>query len=373
MKLITNVITLFRMEANRFIQNQKQVITALFFGPVMVFVMLAALAAISTADARIEIYGAERYGNALMQHTQRDEQIVFKAGTVDPKARVYQGKNTVVIAVEQGTVQIYYNSSLLTDSGLLYTAQELADNIAALQVNEAQYPIYDEAVSAIRSVDISDSTNHIEAVLIPLSSMVFIIALMLANMSISSLATDAIAGERERGTFDMLRLSGTEIRSIVLGKYIFIVFVSMVILTAEAAALLLGIQKCYPELFQIVAAQALENPLWFLPLLLCLLGIAALAAALYIALAASFEKVKQVGAYASIVQFVLSLFTYAPNVVHAEALNYLPISNLWLVLRKALAGESTVAFTASGMGIALAIAAASLCYATIILEKDTKQ
>ena len=279
----------------------------------------------------------------------------------------------MVIAVEQDIVQIYYDSSLLTDSGLLYTAQELADRIVALQINEAQYPIYDETVRSISIVDISSSADQIEMVLIPLVSMVFIIALMLANMSISSLATDAIAGERERGTFDMLRLSGTGVRSIILGKYIFIVFMSMVILTAEAVVLALGVQKYYPELFQIVAVQASENPLWFLPLLLCLFGVAALTAALYLALSASFEKVKQVGAYASIVQIVLSLFTYAPNVVDAQVLNYLPISNLWLVLRKALAGESTVVFVASSMGVALAIAAVSLCYATTILEKDTKQ
>lgn len=370
---VSKLKTILLMEANRFFQNRKQVITTFLLGPVMVFLMLSAIGSISESESRIEVYGAVAFCDVLTEEAENDARIVFGPGTVDHKDRAALNKNTVVIVAEQDTVQIYYDSSLLTDSGLLYKAQELADRIVAWQINEAQYPVYDESVCGIEIVDISSSADQIEMVLIPIVSMVFIIALMLANMSISSLTTDSIAGERERGTFDMLRLSGTGIRSIILGKYIFIVFVSMVILTAEAAVLALGIHKYYPELFQIAAVQASENPLWFLPLLLCLLGVAVLTAALYLALSASFEKVKQVGAYASIVQIVLSLFTYAPNVVEAQALNYLPISNLWFVLQKALAGESTIVFTASSMGIALAISAASLCYATTILEKDTKQ
>lgn len=370
---ISKLITVLHMEAKRFFQNRKQVITTFLLGPVMVFLMLSAIGSISESESRIEVYGAETFYEVLTEEAENDECIVFEHGTVDHKERASLDKNTVVIVAEQDTVQIYYDSSLLTDSELLYKAQELADRIAAWQINEAQYPIYDETVRSISIVDISSSAEQIELLLIPIVSMVFIIALMLANTSISSLATDAIAGERERGTFDMLRLSGTGIRSIILGKYIFIVFVSMVILIAEAAVLALGVQKYYPELFQVAAVQASENPLWFLPLLLCLFGIAMLTTALYMALSASFEKVKQVGAYASIVQIVLSLFTYASNVVDAQALNYLPISNLWFVLQKALAGKSTIVFTASSIGIALVIAAVSLCYATSILEKDTNQ
>lgn len=361
------------MEANRFFKNRKQVLIAFLLGPIMVFLMLSAISNISESESYIEVYGAEDFREVLTAETKNTERVVFETGTVDYKSRASHGKNTLVIAVGQDIVQIYFDSALLTDSGLLYAAQELANRIVALQINEAQYPVYDEFVCHISIVDISGSTNQIEMVLIPLVSMVFIIALMLANASISSLSTDAIAGERERGTFDMLRLSGTGIHSIILGKYIFIVFVSVVILTAETTAVVLGIIKYYPQLFQIATTQALENPLWFLPLFLCLFDIALITAALYMLLSASFESVKQVGAYASIVQIILSLFTYAPSVVNAQVLDYLPISNLWVVLRKVLTGEGTIVFTASSTGIALAISCFSLCYARNTLEKDTKQ
>ena len=373
MRKLSNILVIFSMETSRLHRNRKQVLTTYFLGPIMVFLVLSAIGSISESESRIEVFGAEAFCDVLTEKAENDERIVFESGAVEHKARASQNENTVVVVVEQETVQIFYDSSLLTDTGLLYTARELADRIVALQINEVQYPTYDESVSSVQIVDISSSADQIEMLLIPIVSMVFIIALMLTNMSISGLATDAIAGERERGTFDMLRLSGTGMRSIILGKYIFIVFVSVVILVAEAAVLVLGIHKYYPALFRIAAMQASENPLWFLPLILCLFGIAVLTTALYMALSASFEKVKQVGAYASIVQIALSLFTYAPNVVDAQVLNYLPISNLWFVLQNALAGESTTFFVASSIGLAMVIAVAALCYATSILEKDTKQ
>lgn len=373
MKFISKMLTIFLMEAYSFFQNRKQIIITFLLGPIMVFAMMYAMGGISTAESRIEIYGAQVIREVLAEAFESDEGIVFKEGTVDHKSRASAEKNTVVIAVEQVGVCIYYDSALLTDSELLYTAQALADRIVALQINEDQYLMYDENVSAIRSVDISSAGDQIGAVLIPLVSMVFIIALMLANTSISSMATDTVAGERERGTFDMLRLSGTKISTIILGKYAFIVLVGLAVLITEAAFLALGLRHYQQELYRIAAEQAAKNPLWFLPLLMCLFSISIMTTALYIALSASFEKAKQATAYASIVQLVLSLFTYAPNVLGGEVLNYLPISNLWIVLQRTLEGQSAALYVASGTGIALVVAVAAIFYATTILEKETKR
>lgn len=370
MELASRIKTILRMETNRFFGNRKQVLTTLLLGPVMVLLMLSAISSMSESESRIEVYGAQMFRE---MQAESDETIVFEEGTADYKSRVSANKNTVVIEVDQDAVCIYYDSTLLTESELLYTAQALADRIVAFQIDEDQYSVFDETVSNIRSVDISSAGNQISLVLIPLVSMVFIIALMLANMSISSLATDTVAGERERGTFDMLRLSGTKISTIILGKYAFIVLIGTLVLVAEAAFLVLGLRQYQPELYQIVAEQAAKNPLWFLPVLMCLFGISVMSAALYIALSASFEKAKQATAYASIVQIALSLFTYAPNVVGGEVLNYLPISNLWIVLQRTLEGQSTALYVASGTGIALAIAIVAIFYATTILEKETKR
>jgi sodium transport system permease protein len=197
--------------------------------------------------------------------------------------------------------------------------------------------------------------------------------MMLANTSTGSMATDAIAGERERGTFDMLRLSGTRTSAIILGKYAFIVLITMVILVMDALALAFGLWQFTPELFDIAAVQGAKNPVWFMSVLGCLFSMAILTSALYLALSASFEKSKQAASYSSMVQLVLSLLTYASNVVGAGLLAYVPIGNVWVVLGKALKGETTITYVACSMAIAVVFSAAALWYGTTILEKEMKK
>ena len=86
-----------------------------------------------------------------------------------------------------------------------------------------------------------------------------------------------------------------------------------------------------------------------------------------------FENAKQAGAYSSAVQLVLSLMTYASNVVGAGALAYVPIGNLWVVLEKTLKGEATAPYVAVSMAISVALAAAALWYGTMNLEKEMKK
>ena len=177
---------------------------------------------------------------------------------------------------------------------------------------------------------------------------------------------NAIAGERERGTFDMLRLSGTRTSAIILGKYAFVVLITMVILVMDVLALAFGLWQFTPELFDIAAVQGAKNPVWFMSVLGCMFSMAILTSALYLTLSASFEKSKQAASYSSMVQLVLSLLTYASNVVGAGLLAYVPIGNVWVVLGKALKGETTITYVACSMAIAVVISAAALWYASLV-------
>lgn len=365
--MISKVKTIFSMQAHGFFENRKQVVMTLLFGPMMVFLMLFVLGDISAAESQIVIYGAEPYRQELMA-----EDLVFAQGEVDT-ALLASGEASVVLAVDDQGVQLYYDSSVLRNSAVLYRAQELGDRITAMMIAHGAYPQFQNAVDAIATVDISTDENQIETVLIPMVSMVFLIGMILANSNMGTMATDAIAGERERGTFDMLRLSGTKISAVMLGKYGFIMLVSVAILVMDGLALALGLWKFCPEIFEIALVQAGKNPLWFLPVLGCLVSVAVLTGALYLALSASFDNPKQAGAYSSMVQLVLSLLTYASNVVGAGMLAYVPIGNLWVVLGKALNGEATASYVGVSMAVSVAIAAGALWYGTTNLEKEMKR
>lgn len=365
--MINKIKTIFFMQWHGFFENRKQVVMALLFGPMMVFLMLFVVGDISETDSKIVLYGAEPYRLELT-----GEDLVFAQGEPDMDL-IASGEAGVIIVLEDGDAKAYYDSSVLRDSAVLYRAQELSDRLSAMMISSGNYPQFSQVVDAITTVDISTAADQVETVLIPMVSMVFLIGMMLAGANTGSMATDAIAGERERGTFDMLRLSGTKISAIILGKYAFIVLITMVILVMDALALAFGLWQFTPELFDIAAVQGAKNPVWFMSVLGCLFSMAILTSALYLALSASFEKSKQAASYSSMVQLVLSLLTYASNVVGAGLLAYVPIGNVWVVLGKALKGEITITYVACSMAVAMALSAAALWYGTMNLEKEMKK
>ena len=365
--MIKNIKTIFSMQWHGFFENRKQVAMALLFGPMMVFLMLFVMGDISETEEKIMIYGAESYRMELAA-----EDLVFAAGEADMDL-IASGEASAIIAVEDGEVKAYYDSSVLRNSAVLYRVQELSDRLRAMMISSGNYPQFSQAVDAIATVDISTDADRLDAVLIPMVSMVFLIGMMMANTSTGSMATDAIAGERERGTFDMLRLSGTGVPAIMLGKYAFIVLITLVILVMDVLALVLGLWQFTPALFEIATAQAVKNPMWFVSTLGNLISMAILTSALYLALSACFEKSKQAASYSGMVQLVLSLLTYASNVVGADMLAYIPIGNVWVVLGKALNGETTVTYAVCSMAIAAAISAFALWYGTMNLEKEMKK
>lgn len=365
--MIKKIKTIFSMQAHGFFENRKQVVMALLFGPMMVFLMLFVLGDITAAESQIVIYGGEAYRHELMY-----EDLLFAQGEVDT-GLITSGEASAILVVEDDGVKAYYDSSVLRDSDVLFRVQELSDRLTAMMIGSGAYPQFSAVVDAITTVDISTAEDQVGTVLIPMLSMVFLIGMMLANTNTGSMATDAIAGERERGTFNMLRLSGTRVCAIMLGKYAFVVLITLVILVLDVLALVLGLWKFCPDIFEIAALQAAKNPVWFLPVIGCLVTMAVVTAALYLALSASFENAKQAGAYSSAVQLVLSLMTYASNVVGAGALAYVPIGNLWVVLEKTLKGEATAPYVAVSMAISVALAAAALWYGTMNLEKEMKK
>lgn len=365
--MISKIKTIFSMQAHGFFENRKQVLMALLFGPMMVFLMLFVIGDVSETDSKIMLYGAEPYRQELMA-----EDLVFAAGEADMDL-IASGEASAIIVVEDGEVKAYYDSAVLRDSAVLYRVQELSDRLTAMMISSGNYPQFSEAVDAITAVDISTEGDQVDAVLIPMVSMVFLIGMMLANTSTGSMATDAIAGERERGTFDMLRLSGTGVSAIMLGKYAFVVLITLMILVLDMLALVFGLWQFTPELFALATVQVAKNPLWFMSTLGNLFSMAILTSALYLSLSASFEKAKQAASYSSMVQLVLSLLTYASNVVGADVLAYVPIGNVWVVLGKALNGETTFTYVVCSMAIAAVISLAALWYGTMNLEKEMKK
>jgi ABC-type Na+ efflux pump permease subunit len=74
-------------------------------------------------------------------------------------------------------------------------------------------------------------------------TLAFFVTLMSLNATIGSMSTDAICGERERGTFDTLILSGVKPSAIVLGKMSFVSLIGFFVLLINSVAFACGM--CY--------------------------------------------------------------------------------------------------------------------------------
>ena len=370
MKEMSKACLIFRTEAGHFFRNRKQVLSTFLLGPAIVLLMLCLIRGAVSDPPRLALYGAGEYRAALEESGALPEYAVFREDGADAGAEIASGRNIAAVRVEEDTVRVLYDSSLLTDTGLLSAARDCAGRIAALRVSAEDYAAFAAAAAPPALIDLSDADDVIRVGLIPFVSMLFVIVLMFTNLNTGSLATEAVAGERERGTFDMLRLSGTKVSTILAGKLLFLFPVTAGMLLLDSAALILGMRLSRQGLYAFAASAAAENPLWFIPVAVCVLGIAALSSALYLALSSCFARVRQAAAYSGAVMLALSLFSYAPNLLGSEALNYLPVSNLWAVLGNALTGRSALVYALCSTLIALAAGAAALTAASKYLERD---
>lgn len=373
MKHQLKIRTVWSMEASRFFQNRNLLASTLLFAPIMVILMLWTISCIESDSYQpcVEIYGASDLAAVITAEFEETATLFFEDAAPDGETRKKVEKNKVVIATAGETVDIYYDSSSLTDPDLLNTALKAADSILALRIGNQCYTGFLQEASAIRRSDISTVDDRIELILIPLVLTVFVVTLMLINMSIGNLSADAVAGERERGTLDMLRLSGTTPGSIIMGKYGFIVLIGTLVLILQSIALVLGLYLFQRELFHTATEAATAHPLWFLPVALSFFCIATISVSLCIAISVSFKTMRQASAYMSIAQIVLSLFSYAPNVLDQRILSYLPISNMAAVIKTALTGGSTTPYLVGSTCISLAITVPALVYASFILKKDS--
>lgn len=368
---MSTVFAIFRMEAKRFLQSPTQVLTAFLMGPLVVFALLFVIGLASRIKAQIEIYGAEAIQPVLEKATENNSQLIFATGVPNTK-RLKNESNLVLLLAEQDEVYIYYHSAMISDPTLLNNAKELATHIAALQLDEGRYPLFRSAISALKTKDLCTPEDYVRLGFIPFVSMVFVLAFMMTNMTLCQTALDIFPGERERGTFDMLRLSGTKLSLIIAGKYSVVVLLGISILTLSSFFLLLGLFLFQPAIFHFAAIRS-ERFAFLIPsIFLCLCSAAIFVSALYIALSASFPTVRQASAYTFGVQIILSLLSYSPNFANNIVQNYLPISNIWPVTQMVLTGTSSFGCVVISLIISTAVAFAAIYYASVVLEQGAK-
>lgn len=358
--------TIFKMESKKFLQNPKNILSTFLAGPLLIFLLLFMFTQISTSStSAIEIYTSEPISESVASGFQNVE---FRSDMNEYEERVRTGANVIAVVDDGESINIYYDSSLLSNTNLLFDARKIATNIAVMRENSEGYNDFIKDVNEIDITNLADDNNSFYVALSTIITLMFFITLMSVNSAIGNMATDAICGERERGTFDTLTLSGVKPSALVLGKMSFIALIGFAMLLVNSIAI--GISLCYifDGAYEFFKIQLNGNFLWFLPFLILFMNISILVTALFFAIASSFDKVKQAMSYMGIVQIILSLFSYAPDVFGDKALAYVPIGNLTVVLDAILQNENYWNYVFGSSVIVLMFTAFLYVYSVNILR-----
>lgn len=357
MYVLSPVVTIFRMEARKFFLSRKAVLSALLAGPILILFLLLGIPLLSPASGGVIVYGQGIDPVVAEGLTQ----VVF-CGESDNWLADFRSGNASVAVVTQGDeAGIYYDSSVSVSSASLEKAHEIAGNIALLEASPEDFPDFTQQIHRIEAVDISKDSDYLSTFL-PFVSMLFMMAMMTFQSCIADHSIDALCGERERGTLDMLLLTGTPISAILLGKAAFLALAGLVILTLDSLAMVLGLGSWLNGTALSLSCLGI--------LLLPLAGISAMTVGLYLLLSACFDRVKLAMSYAGFATLFFSLLSLLPNLVGKESLRFIPIANLPILFSALVRGEYCLGTALGGMAVGFLLSSFLLTVAGIRLSRE---
>jgi sodium transport system permease protein len=200
-----------------------------------------------------------------------------------------------------------------------------------------------------------------------------ILLVMLLLTGGSFAAIDLVAGEKERGTLETLYIHPIPVRSIVWGKFLVVLVISIVSVIVNLAGLALSWALGF-------APEGLDNLPIEAPRLLTLLAVILLVAPLAIltsavllgvsAYARSFREAQTYLLPLLLVSLVATFLASSPQVTLSSAVVVVPLANVALAIRKAVEGELDAVSFLVVFGSSAVYAWAALWKTSRLLEKE---
>lgn len=284
--------------------------------------------AIVAESAKVEAFVAENeiYENILFYNEMNEElETMYDKGEVGA---------IIEIGLDEKKVHLQYDSIKISSSDLLITAQEIISDLALYLQDEEVYEIFSSNQFAVLEQDVSSIVEREEAQFKVIVSILAAVLIFLVGQPLANFAIDSYVGEKERGTYDSIRLSGIEISQFVLGKTIFAVMVGVISCALQIVTAILAVMYFEGSL----GVEHYIDNTWIMTLTIVLTGSISLAllVAVLIYISTYFEKVRDAGTYASIGVLVFTLLSQLTNVVDEAVLEYIPLLNMnQLILKNA--------------------------------------
>jgi len=170
-------------------------------------------------------------------------------------------------------------------------------------------------------------------------SMLPLVIMMSVLMSILPLAVETIAGEREKKTFDKLKISGVTNSSIALGKTLYIFILNVILYFILFLVTIFALYKNFPDVYERI--NSLINNRTIIMFMIVSFESIFICSLSLICLSSFFNESKSAGNYASLLMVIISVAHGFNPWLEKPILNVPMVSNLELILHTMI-GENMI-------------------------------
>ena len=227
---------------------------------------------------------------------------------------------------EAGSARVKYDSTKLSSNDILLETENLISELTLFLQDEEVYEEFLQNRLNILQKDVSSIVER-EGAKFELFIGIFVAVLIfLIGQPLANFAMDSYVGEKERGTYDSIRLGDVEIFQFVLGKTIFTLFVGLIAGAFQLLTILLGLWY-FEGGFGV--SNYVDNELVLTMTIILTISISlAMMVAVLIYISTYFEKVRDAGTYATIGTLAFTVLTQVSSVKEHAILKFLPVINI---------------------------------------------
>ncbi|MBM4373929.1 MAG: ABC transporter permease [Deltaproteobacteria bacterium] len=309
------VSVVFGKELRDALRDRRAILSLLVFpfvGPALVAGMLSTLVERATSErqVRLPIVGAER-APGLVRHLEA-QGIVALPPAADPVGTVRRGEAEAVLVIPEAYGEALRAGRTAHVELVLDDAREVAQ--PSLRKIKSAIAVYGRTVGTLRLLARGLSPELVEAVAVDavdlstpeargaaLLHFVPMFVLLAAFVGGMHLASDATAGERERGSLEPLLLTPASRRGLAFGKWLAAFVFASVTVVLTMTATMLSLSRVPLQKFGMASSFSLERALLMLA---CVVPLAALVTATQVLFASFARTVKEAQVYLSLMMFV---------------------------------------------------------------------
>lgn len=199
---------ILQMELSRFFKNKTSwVINLLAPAVIVLFISLACVSVLDSQAESVLCLCCDAEDWARLSELGGSSDLEFHDVDFDIEGFVNAGKNHFALVVSDG-VRLCFNSSLLMNSSAFSEASHVALRIAAYLSAPESYAAYVQDAPVIEKIDLAGSSFAAATEFSVYFGLTFIMGFFALLANANSKIMDCFLDEEERGTGNILRLSG---------------------------------------------------------------------------------------------------------------------------------------------------------------------